>query len=211
MGVIAACEGACGVPCQRGHEEAVCGIALDEAEVGGEHAGVLDRVDGRHVRLAAVFEHIAELGCRRHGGNVPGVALNFVREVGHYAPVKARGLLGREGIGHIAGKALRPWRVADLVERDVAVAAREVSERGWVVCVSRSVEVHAARLLDVVREELPGQAVCRVAVQVKDGIAHRVLLLSEPLASLLRGRARLDAWDSFTPWAHSLQTAGGLH
>ena len=210
MGVIAACEGARGVPCQRGHEEAVCGIALDEPEVRGEHAGVFDGVDCRHVRLVAALEHAAELGCRRYGDDAPGVALNIVREVGHYAPVKVRGLLGREGVGHIAGKALRPRRVADLVERDVTMAAREVSARGRVVHVSGPVKVHAARLLDFAREKLPSQAVCRVTVHVKDGIAHRVLLLSEPLASLLRGCIRLDAWDSFTPWARPRQTAGGL-
>lgn len=163
--VVAAREGAGRVPAEGCHDEAVRGELLDEPGVRGKEARVLDRADGRDV---APFERARDFVGRARSFDLR-VSCQLIAHISRDVRLEGYCLLGRELVGDKAREALRPRRGADLLERDVAMAVREVAAAGGVCLVAGPVEVVAVSRAQLGGEALPRDAVGSVAMQVEHG------------------------------------------
>ena len=172
--VVPAGQGTGRVPAEGRHEEPLASQPLNEAKVSGKEPSVLYGAHRHEARVLLAsrraLEQRADLARAGDGnGTQLGAGGHLVGQVGAHVGLKRHGLLGRELVRHKAGKALCPRRGPDLLHRDCPVVAGELTAAGGVGLVSRAIEVHAGGLPEAAGEGLPAQAVCGVAVQVKDG------------------------------------------
>lgn len=174
-GVMPTGKGTGCIPAERRHEDAaqrclvyICGVKREEAGVlyganGGDAPGVEDGGDAFAV------------GCQAYAAAVEGDLLVHMQR---YVLEELERLPCGELVWNIAGEALRPGRVADAFQRNVAVVALQVATKLGRVLVTRAVEVHTAGGFEIAGQALPGEAVCGVAVQVENGEHKRVHLLT---------------------------------
>ena len=170
MAVVAARERALGVPRKRCHMHAHALEHLHQGKILGKQARVLD---GMHRHGAPRLERGTDGGDAMCLGHAIVVEISLPADVRHDLGLKAHGLRGRELVGDERGKALRPRRIADLLERDGGAVVGQVDALVRALLVALAVKILPAGAAQGKVERLPTKTIGGIAMQVKYRYRHR--------------------------------------
>ena len=159
-------KGTGGVPAERRHEDAAQRRLVHVRGVKREEPGVFD---GPHGGYATGLQDALNVRAAARLPYAVGVLCDLIIEIAFDMVEEQKRVGAGELIGDEACEALRPWRVADAFQGNVAVVSRQIAAACRIALVVGAIEVHAARFFYLRLQTLPGKAVGGVAVQVEYG------------------------------------------